>query len=820
MPKKRKKNFVLFGAFLQIVLLVSMSFALAFLISKEVEIVSAIHNPNLQEDQPTLDIRDNPSEPQIGDNIGANPPGEKVISSDISPLQTTDSVSIQTTPSASLTGVKTSGGALLSSGRGLIPTKEFSFTSDTSFDIPVRVGDPVTKIIPDGKGGATFFYKSGAEQSHFTASQYEQIQQTMSTQGVGTVPAITQGYTPYKGPFGVFGSGIQNPLVGHLVSGLLFAVTIVGVIQVIGSLAGIDSDTTKSLSIAAFAGIMAGQAVTGAIQSGYLNSLISPSGKFLGVFNTARGAGLATGLLVAAAVFILTYKTTKKKMVTFQCLPFEPALGGSKCEECNKDSYRPCSEYRCKSLGQACQLLNPGTKEEKCAWVSPKDVTSPIIASWSDALKPAQYNLKFVPDTSIRPPALGVKIVSGSSGCLPAFTPLEFGIITNEPAQCKLDYNHTGKFDEMQYYFGGSNYFLYNHTQQMRLPGPNTGTGGELAPELTNDGTFALYTRCRDANGNENVDEYAISFCVDKGPDTTPPLIEGFSIPSGNPITFNQENVPIEVYTNEPADCKWSRETKSYSDMENTMQCSSESFQINANLVYTCSSNLTGIKNREENKFYFRCKDKSDNENVASDELILRGSKPLNILSVGPNETILGSTEVVPAVLSVETDDGSDEGKAICYFSPTGEKDSYIAMFETSSFQHKQPLSLTSGNYKYFFRCVDAGGNAAESLTGFSVFVDKSAPSITRAYKDEKENALKIVTNEEAACVYSLKNCNYNFADGLKMLYSNPDVKTNHFAEWKLSNTYYIKCQDNYGNEPEPNKCNLIVSAVQLAGKK
>ena len=40
---------------------------------------------------------------------------------------------------------------------------------------------------------------------------------------------------------------------------------------------------------------------------------------------------------------------------------------------------------------------------------------------------------------------------------------------------------------------------------------------------------------------------------------------------------------------------------------------------------------------------------------------------------------------------------------------------SFVAMFETNSFEHGQPLDLGSGNYEYFFRCIDAGGNAAET---------------------------------------------------------------------------------------------------------
>ena len=785
MNKKRRKSFILFATFLQIALLISMSFALAFLISKNL-LVSAETDPMSRGDARSLD-----SQTDVGG---------KAIDTAKTPF-TKSGASVISTPT------KASG-----LGRIFGGAKEINYVIDRSVSFNPGLGKDFEGFVQFGKevkgftgvegGGGYIKYADGTKSPYLNPEKFTKTQNAVVAEGA-KVTGQKQGSF-----LGIKTVGATT----HLTQGLTWSIFVVGAIQLIGGIAGFDKQLTNSLSIAAFAGIMAGK---GLAALGPTGSQTITSGIL-----AKPGFQFGFGLAVAVAVFILTYKTTKKKMVSFQCMPFEPELGGAKCEECNKDSFKPCSEYRCKSLGQACQLLNPGTKEEKCAWVSPKDVESPKITPWPDALKPANYNLNYISDTSIRPPALGVKIVSGASGCLPAFTPLEFGLTTNEPSQCKIDYNHTSKFDEMQFYFGESNYFLYNHTQKMRLPGPNTGTVGDLSPELENDGAFALYVRCRDANGNENVDEYAVSFCVDKGPDTTPPLIEGFSIPSGSPITYNKDNTPIDVYVNEPADCKWSRETKSYGDMENSMQCTSESFQVNANLVYTCSGNLTGIKNREDNNFYFRCKDKSNNENVASEELILKGSQPLNILSTGPNETIFGSTDAVPVKLTVETGFGSDEGKAVCYFSSNGVKDSYITMFETSSFKHNQPLTLTGGDYKYYFRCVDAGGNAAESITSFNVFVDKQSPSVTRAYKDEKENALKIVTNEDAACVYSLKNCNYNLNEGIKMLYSNPDIKTNHFAEWKLSNTYYIKCRDNYGNEPDPNKCNIIVSAIQLTGKK
>ena len=124
---------------------------------------------------------------------------------------------------------------------------------------------------------------------------------------------------------------------------------------------------------------------------------------------------------------------------------------------------------------------------------------------------------------------------------------------------------------------------------------------------------------------------------------------------------------------------------------------------------------------------------------------------------------------------------------------------------------------MISGNYKYFFRSIDAGGNSAEASTSFTVFIDKQAPIVTRAYKDE---GLKIVTNEDAQCVYSLLGCNYVFEEGLPMLYSNPSLRKNHYVEWKTNTIYYIKCGDDYSNQPGPNTCNIVVNSVELENKE
>ncbi len=619
-------------------------------------------------------------------------------------------------------------------------------------------------------------------------------------------PASSEGFISnlYSGK--LFGA-TPGTVGSALIQGLAWGGTVYIAVKLITGLFGVSENLSDALSASLGIGTFLGVGASNLIGTG----------DFIGL--SAGESGILIGGLAAVIVFILIYRDESAKRVSFQCLPWEAPVGGRSCEQCNGDKFRPCSEYRCKSLGQACEIVNAGTKDEKCVWVNPNDATSPTITPWDKVLTDGH---KYVSHDT-RPPALGTKITKDGSanGCLKAFTPLTFGILTNEPAQCKVDLDHKETYDEMQFFFGNSNLFTYNHSQTFSLPSPNA-VNAE-APEFQNDGKYDFFVRCRDKNGNENVDEYAIQFCVDPSPDTTPAVIVDTSITSGSAVRFGVGTVPLQVYVNEPAECKWSTQDKTYETMENPMSCATSLSQINARELYTCSTNLNGIVDRQENTFYFRCKDKPNapenerNVNVNSYVFKLRGSQPLNIIGVSPNGTITGSTQTVPVDLKVTTDDGADEGVAICSFSPTGAQNSYVTMFDTEKVESTQHLNLGTGNYNYQVRCVDLGGNAAQANITFNVLVDTTAPLISRVYHDSANNALKIVTNEDAECVYSLNSCNYNFNEGIALLYVTPSNKHAHYAEWQPNLVYYLKCKDSFGNEPAPNACSLVASATNIA---
>ena len=278
------------------------------------------------------------------------------------------------------------------------------------------------------------------------------------------------------------------------------------------------------------------------------------------------------------------------------------------------------------------------------------------------------------------------------------------------------------------------------------------------------------------------------------------------------PVNYNADNITSSIYLNEPSDCKWARESASYENMENEFECMNEIWEMNSQMLYKCTTILSGIQDRQDNLFYFRCQDKSPQENKMQESYryTIKGTQPLNIVEVGPNETIGGNTNVISVNLEVKTDNGYSNGDARCYYSETGVEGSYIEFFETNSYMHNQPLDLVSGNYNYYFKCIDLGGNTDYSETKFTVFSDNSPPRPVRAYFEGDK--IKIITDEESSCAYSSENCNFDFTEGIQMPYEDSE---NHYAEWTYGTSYFIKCKDQYDNQPIPNVCSIIVRSAR-----
>lgn len=604
---------------------------------------------------------------------------------------------------------------------------------------------------------------------------------------------ISTGATSEQGALSKFFIKTPGGKVDALVSGASWAVIAYFAGQMIGSLMGLSEKNTRALSTALATGF-------GTYRALHIWEKTAAWTK----------ANPLIGIGIGVIVFALMYRKESLKSVDFNCMPWQAPTGGDVCEECN-DPNLPCSEYRCKSLGQNCELLNKGTAQENCVTVGYDDTNPPILSPNENKLT---FGHKYT-NVKNSPPGPGFNIVNIESGdgCLKAFTPLEFGVNSDEPAQCKIDFNHTTRFDDMVSFMGGSNLYLYNHSEKFSLPGAKDIENSSFPIENGKDLTF--FIRCRDKQGNENSAEYAVKFCIDPTPDTTAPQIKATSIINRGCVAEEQSNAAVEFYTNEPANCRWSSQNQDYENMPNGMSCSNSLYQINAEQLFTCKANLTGIA-RDETDFYVRCKDQPGkneedrNVNRESYEFSLRGSTGLKMKNLQPNGTIFGAVRPSPVELYTETLFGCNNGQAVCFYSTVDEDSEYIQFFDTDTVDgiHTQRLDLDEGNHKYYVKCVDEGGNVVTDVIDFSLDIDESAPVVARVY--EEDQMLKIVTVRDSECGYSFDNCDFSFEEGTQMPYANSTV---HVAEWVQGKTYYIKCRDEFKNEDAD--CSIVVRLSQ-----
>ncbi len=494
---------------------------------------------------------------------------------------------------------------------------------------------------------------------------------------------------------------------------------------------------------------------------------------------------------IPALIFMIVFMVigigkSKKRIVTFNCMPWQPPTGGDNCNKCNSNDPLgvPCSDYRCNSLGQTCELINKGTGQELCIDNSPTDISSPRISPLYGEITQGYeyYNIQ----------NNGFEIVDNNKNCIPEFTEVLFGIETDKPAQCKIGNSPLQIYEQMGQYFGGSNLYLVNHTMILNMPSPEAFKNQyNLTDEQIADlGEINYYIKCKSVNGVVNSASYTVRSCVEPGPDLTAPRIVKTEPLNNAYVKYDAIEQALQVYINEPSNCKYSSEEKAYELMENSMSCEQD-LEDYSLWGWPCNTKLSL---GGDNKFYIRCQDIAENKNTmtqsyvyelqkSNSELVIEDLRPVD------DDEILSGVEPVTLELQVKTSGGAESGKAICYYDfGTGE----ISFFDTNSNYHKQLFnSLTRGRYNIGLRCEDIAGNTAEASTSFKIRIDNIGPRITRLYY---ESGLKIWTNEEAECRYAFTK-RFDWENAAVM----SGWELEHTADWQLK-TYYLQCKDVYGN--------------------
>ena len=502
-------------------------------------------------------------------------------------------------------------------------------------------------------------------------------------------------------------------------------------------------------------------------------------------------------LIFAALAFFLFLVWHEEKYINFYCSPWIPQDGGASCEKCNTLEI-PCSEYRCQSLGQLCKFINKGTSNELCI-SEPEDSRPPKIEPLYSVISEG-YEYFNVNDA-------GFELVnSENKGCVEAFATIKMGIKVDPAARCRFGIDPTQDYEEMTEIFGPKgNLILPVHQMFMFLPSPEAfGNTYNLTEEQIEEiGKVNYYVKCKTPSGRRNPDLYTIKTCIYPGPDLTAPRIVITDPINGGFIEYGKIEQDVKVYVNEPSECRWSLKDENFEQMENLMNCETS---INKYTQWGLPCNLT-VDNLDENsKFYFRCMDLSENNNIMKESYVyeLSTSKtPLTISDFKPEEdsVITEGFEPVSVTLKVSTKGGAEDGKAICEWSGNGYFDRFS---ETESDVHSYELTnAVRGSYNLNFNCWDAAGNIANAITKFKVKVDGFGPQIIRVYY---ENGLKIITSEDAECRYSF-NRNFKFDNSTSM----GQLGKEHYADWQLKN-YYIQCQDEFNNKGGK----LMIKAYEL----
>ncbi len=456
------------------------------------------------------------------------------------------------------------------------------------------------------------------------------------------------------------------------------------------------------------------------------------------------------------------------KTLTTSCEPWIPPRGGDDCEQCNDEHSKECTEYRCKSLGAACKYL---PEDQNCANSSPNDVNSPQISPWPEALTQG-FTASSTPDGYFIQPAV------------PFFTPLTFGIKTDELAQCKIADQHTPTFDAMTPYFGSSGFKL-EHKMTVTLP-----PGRD----------YTFYVRCIDVNDVPKSDspskEYFIQFSIDQQPDGQAPQIVSMSLRDGAFIQSGVTETAFTMHLNEPGACRWSTQDQFYNDMPEAQSflCETEPSENPLHVrEYLCGTQLTGIQDNTLSTYYFRCKDLNDNEQQQSTILNLQGTSPLQITSITPQGDILTNSPTV----QVTTAAGAEQGRASCTYEHEGFRP--VPFFTTGSSQHTQTFEqLPRASYTYEIVCTDTSGNTAEQTITFSVTVDDKPPRITQIYSDDE--TLYVLTHEPATCSYSTISSTFTKEQGVLMTGETSLEHTLTLEEHK----YHIICWDQNNNQAGP----------------
>ena len=472
------------------------------------------------------------------------------------------------------------------------------------------------------------------------------------------------------------------------------------------------------------------------------------------------------------------------------CDSFSPPKIGN-CDSCNNKPLQRCTEYQCRNIGKNCKFnLDPNLDDVgKCIKIDISDISGPSIESCSILLMENE-KLEFFEYKN--PSLCEVKDVSSEGAIIE--------ITTNEPAICKIGEKIDMDYANEQNIIIDNNYVLKHYIPIL----PPMDSFEELKAEC-GKGNCKYYIKCSDYNENvKRGDAFLLRYTLGKSVgDSSPPfmLLDSAVIANGVTLALGQNAVDfnVEVFDKTGVSgCKYSRdEDKPYDEMKEVFNCESGA-------LVKCNANLIGLKDGEDNIFYFRCKDSvspAPNVDQQGVKFILKGGIALSVSS----NIIDGARILRGESFSVSTSGGNYKGESICSFYENSklllkEKDGGVA--------HNFDLNLfkENGLHSIKIECEDYDGNKAEDEINVDIeSVDLSVTHYSSSPNVKGQDvSIVVVTsggdnNGQANCkLFKKSSANYIDENGVA---SNlvEDEKKKHIFNLKEKNgnyKWYVSCRD------------------------
>jgi len=536
-------------------------------------------------------------------------------------------------------------------------------------------------------------------------------------------------------------------------------------------------------------------------------------------------AGMALSLM-GAIMSLIGAAQCPPTFVDYNCNLYQPPTGGGDCDYCNNEKDVPCTQYRCNTLGAACEYINEGTEDALCI-AAGDDGGFPVIEHILTMDEIIENNelydfpelLEFIQDTQYQ--LIGsntVKITNGNGGCVDAYNPVPISFNTNEPAYCKFDIEWEGEgykdFEDMEFDVG-LNTYKFNHSTFFQMPDPSHGVAECFNVTKPLPTEMKLYVKCQDRYGHKMPEYMTFEACVNDGPDETPPRIVATSPKKGDYVSYDSDGFNLRLITNELAECRWDYETsKTFDEMQHNFVCNDSCMTPSTTMGYVCNGDMpvNRTEGSTEMAFYVKCKDQpwladSSERNADVESIEFKFYRPdgkIKIDSIKPEGEIATLATAETVTLEVRTSGGALNHT--CMYSMTDYK-VMNEMFETGSpGLHMQELVLPSDKYTVYVECIDETGDTVRSESSVRILKKSGSTLVSRAWQSSSN--LYFSTVDEADCRSSGDTCFFDFEAG-EPLTGDGYVHRIYAQKGKV---YFVKCKDSM--DTVPTGCTIVLAAV------